>query len=114
MDNMERYKDFDAAVAALEPIRFKVRGHEYEITDDPDASVILKYMRLGKIADPNVAGEILESIIGEKVLRSIEENGIGVRQLSMLTDWLMGQFGFELDSAVSGNASNGSGDGPNP
>lgn len=97
---MSRYRDFDQAVDALEPITFTVKGRNYEIAGDPPVAPIMKLLAEGRISadmrqtDPKAVNEVLEALLGKTSYEQMLDDGIGVTQLQMLSEWLMEQFGF--------------------
>lgn len=111
---MSRYRDFDAAFADLEPIRFKAAGHEYTLDEDPPCDVILRVLAEGRMNDPVASIEILESVVGAERLTKMRADGLGITQLAMLSEWLMEQMGFSAVGATalavgaeSGDSGNG-------
>lgn len=105
---MSRYRDFDEAVAELEDIEFTVRGRRYSIPGDPPGGKILELLASGRISEASAAGEVLTSLLGKDNYEQMIEDGIGLTQLGMLTEWIMQQLGFSAavgEAGGSGKAS---------
>lgn len=92
-----RYKDFDAAVAELEPIRFTVGGHEYTVAEPP-AGLILRLFRNEYVdfEDPAAVVTLLESVLGKATYEILLDRGITLTQLQMVARWVLEQAGVEL------------------
>lgn len=106
---MSRFRDFDAAIAELEPIEFVVKGVRYTLDEDPPCDAILKHLAAGTINDPRYTVEILESIVGAERLAEMRANGMGLAQLGMFSEWLMAQMGFGVTLAAAGEVDEGNG-----
>jgi len=106
----ERYRDFDDALAEGEgtPIRFKVRGQEFELPPDIPAAVVLKAVRL-RAEYPEDATiphldlvELALAWFGEKDAKRLLDTGISELKLSEIVAWVMTQYGVP---ASAGNSS---------
>lgn len=97
----KRYKDFDEAVAALDPIQFKVRGRDYRLEEDPKASTILTLLKDGAMDDPSQAPDLLIELVGETNYAQLLEDGVSLTQLVMLAQWIAEECGLEVDEPVA-------------
>lgn len=96
----KRYRDFDAAVAEAEPITFTVTGKTYSLPPDVPAAVILEEIRNGTGGnDPKAGLRFLEALLGKEALDEMVERGLGLKQLTDLSDWLAEQYGLIPDEA---------------
>lgn len=96
---MSRYKDFDEAVADLDPIEFTVKGRRYSIAGDPPCDPMLRALAEGKSTDPRANLEILEAFVGEDNLKQMREDGMGMAQLALLQVYILEQLGFGAEQA---------------
>lgn len=102
VQTMSRYKDFDAAIAELDDIRFTFGRKEYNLGADPPVAPMLELMAEGKdIEDPSQARDMLASIMGDDNVGQLLDDGLGIKTMSDLVDWLMGELGFGTDYGAS-------------
>lgn len=93
------YKDFDEGTDYVPPIRIKVCGREYELPGDPPAGPILMGMKQGMRIEEDTAEMVrfLELMIGGARLNQMIEDGLGIKQLNMVADYITKQYGFDTD-----------------
>jgi hypothetical protein len=91
----ERYRDFDEATAALEPVRFKVKEREYEVAADPPADAVLRLMEDRSFFDTGEQVRLFKRIIGEEQFQQMRDDGVGWKQFNELVDWLAEIFGLQ-------------------
>lgn len=102
-----RNRDFDAAHAALRPIRFKLKGREYDLGPDPSCDGLLQLLREGRVTNTfrPVDGEatiaLLEALMGADNLARARADGMGIAMLSDLLDWLVEQIVLSRDATES-------------
>ena len=89
-----RFKDFDDAVEAAKPIRFRVAGRDYEVSGDPPVKGILLMMRQGiRIEeDPQAVVQLLEELVGSEQLEQMLDDGVGIVKLQAVAEWLAQQY----------------------
>lgn len=107
-----RFKDFDDAVEAAKPIRFRVAGRDYEVSGDPPVKGILLMMRQGiKIEeDPQAVVQLLEELVGAEQLEQMLDDGVGIVKLQAIAEWLAEQYVL----TPGGDDAAGDGDGDRP
>lgn len=86
------FKDFDDAVEAVEPIRFKLKGEVYELPGEIPASVVL--MQLRSLADGGTinAMEWLTMLLGQETLDKMVQTGVSFPELVTLLNWLLQEY----------------------
>jgi hypothetical protein len=102
MADEARYKDFDEAMANRLPIRFRIRGRDYELPASLKAGPVLKLMEKGvdlSMQDSREAAKFLKTMIGEQRLDQMLEDGLDVAELMMLAEWVGEQYGFVRQQA---------------
>ena len=99
-----RFKDFDEARAARDPIEFRIRGRDYKLADDPDAESILTLLESGAdLDDPKVAIEIIRQFVGEEIYAQLITDHVTITELMQLLFWIMGQCGLDVDKEEANN-----------
>lgn len=95
---MSRYKDFDAAIAGLEPIVVKLAGKEWEFPPEIPAPVVHTMLRRGLDEDGNAntqdAIELWEQLIGKQRLQDLYDAGATWSQVEALSVYLMQEYGI--------------------
>ncbi len=93
-----RYRDFDAAVAELEPIRFRIAGRDHTLKSEPSAKALLTIWDADD-DELNVeeSRRIIIEIIGQETYDQILSDGATLTQVFMLCRWLVEQSGGEMN-----------------
>lgn len=100
---MGRFRDFDQAVAALEPLTFRVAGRDYTLEQDPPAATILNMIRANLDEDPEMARDLIEELVGKENLEQMLQDGATFTQLAMLSRWIAEESGLADDNTKGGN-----------
>jgi len=106
----DRYRDFDAffAEATGEPVRFRLRGRDYELPPSLPAAIVLKAIRetadLGPDADlpPRIILDIIEQVLGPANLSQLLDDGASIIELGELLRWLMAIYSGGQEEAEAG------------
>ena len=96
----QRFRDFDAweAERSGEPLRFRIRGQDYELPASLPAIIPIRAMRLqreyGSQADvpPDAMLELACSLFGDAQLERLLASGIDVDALGEILQWAVGQY----------------------
>ncbi len=89
-DERLRYRDFDAAIEEEGDITFRVKGHQYILSGQLPARVVLMRMT-DAFADTDLS-EWCKALVGEEFYARMLEEGITMEQMIDLTLWLMQQY----------------------
>ena len=92
-----RFRDFDAALEESdgEPVRWRMRGRDYELPADFPAKPVFRFVRAGNLEDPTANFAVLEEIVGTEQMNQMLEDGMGVKQLRQFFAWLFKAYGLE-------------------
>ena len=104
-----RFKDFDAAIAALDPIEFVVRGEQFKLDKDPPAEVILRMIAEEDLEDGATAVELLRQLVGEDVFTQLIALGVSLTEMNLISQWIAEQCGLELQTTTNGKAASNGG-----
>lgn len=97
---MSRFRNFDAAIAELDPIEFEIAGKRYNLGVDPSCDRILAMLAEGRVTssfrpvDGAATIELLDALMGKENLNQARADGMGISSLSALLDWLVDEIIF--------------------
>jgi hypothetical protein len=114
MSEKTRFMDFDAAVeeSDKESIEVKIAGRNYEFPPELPARVVLSQLRFmddtGQLAAAQIP-EWLATLVGQKNLDQMLEDGASWEQLQQLLSFLLGEYGVSaemeaVDETVEGDS----------
>lgn len=106
----KRYKDFDAALAELEPISFKLNGVDYVLAKEPEAKVLLQ-MLSGDIDEDDVE-KVLKEFLGAELYGRVLDDGATFRQLKAVCVWLGEQLSEDIEEPSEAKQSGEGGSSP--
>lgn len=92
-----RYIDLDSAIDESEPITVKLKGKEFQIPGQPDAKVILKYIRYFNDRmelDNDQVAPFFRDLVGPDTYDEMLDLGMGFPQLTVLIEYLLEAYGI--------------------